>query len=147
MKLITFKNSSNEENYRIGALVSGEEIIDLTSLVSSENLTANELLKCFDLESGFLSDAESAISENNLPKINRADIEVCAPIPRPSKIICIGLNYRDHAAESGMAIPTLPWRLRRLKTTLPGGPTPCTWLGELKMAMMWRTGSRLNASF
>jgi len=31
-----------------------------------------------------------------------------APIPRPGKVLCIGLNYRDHAAESGMAIPAEP---------------------------------------
>lgn len=31
-----------------------------------------------------------------------------APIPSPGKIICIGLNYRDHAAESGQPIPTEP---------------------------------------
>ena len=31
-----------------------------------------------------------------------------SPIARPSKIICIGLNYRDHAAESGMATPPNP---------------------------------------
>lgn len=35
-------------------------------------------------------------------------IRRCAPIPRPGKIVCIGLNYRDHAIESGMAIPTEP---------------------------------------
>jgi 2-keto-4-pentenoate hydratase/2-oxohepta-3-ene-1,7-dioic acid hydratase in catechol pathway len=31
-----------------------------------------------------------------------------APVPRPGKLICIGLNYRDHAAESKMAIPEIP---------------------------------------
>jgi 2-keto-4-pentenoate hydratase/2-oxohepta-3-ene-1,7-dioic acid hydratase in catechol pathway len=31
-----------------------------------------------------------------------------APIPRPGKVICIGLNYRDHAAESGAEIPSEP---------------------------------------
>ena len=31
-----------------------------------------------------------------------------APVPRPGKLICIGLNYRDHAAESNMAIPERP---------------------------------------
>jgi 2-keto-4-pentenoate hydratase/2-oxohepta-3-ene-1,7-dioic acid hydratase in catechol pathway len=31
-----------------------------------------------------------------------------APVPRPGKLICIGLNYRDHAAESNMAIPKQP---------------------------------------
>lgn len=31
-----------------------------------------------------------------------------APIPRPGKIICIGLNYSDHAAESGLELPEFP---------------------------------------
>src|SRR5260370_26164308 len=30
------------------------------------------------------------------------------PIRRPSKIVCVGLNYRDHAAESGMKLPSEP---------------------------------------
>ena len=35
-------------------------------------------------------------------------VKLLAPIPRPPKIICIGLNYRDHAIESNMAIPEVP---------------------------------------
>jgi 2-keto-4-pentenoate hydratase/2-oxohepta-3-ene-1,7-dioic acid hydratase in catechol pathway len=38
----------------------------------------------------------------------RAEVRLHAPLPRPGKIICIGLNYRDHAEESGMAVPTEP---------------------------------------
>jgi len=36
------------------------------------------------------------------------DIRLAEPVKRPGKIICIGLNYRKHAAESGMAVPTEP---------------------------------------
>ena len=36
------------------------------------------------------------------------DVRLGAPLCRPSKIICVGLNYRDHAKESGMAVPTEP---------------------------------------
>lgn len=36
------------------------------------------------------------------------DVRLGAPLRRPSKIVCVGLNYRDHAAESGMALPTEP---------------------------------------
>src|SRR5215470_8506405 len=32
-------------------------------------------------------------------------VRLLAPIPRPPKIICVGLNYRDHALESNMEIP------------------------------------------
>ncbi len=37
-----------------------------------------------------------------------AEVTLCAPVPRPGKIICVGLNYRDHAAETGKPIPTEP---------------------------------------
>ena len=37
-----------------------------------------------------------------------ASVKLLAPIPRPPKIICVGLNYRDHAIESNMPIPTTP---------------------------------------
>src|SRR6267378_3178441 len=33
------------------------------------------------------------------------DVRLGPPICRPSKIVCVGLNYRDHARESGMAVP------------------------------------------
>jgi 2,4-diketo-3-deoxy-L-fuconate hydrolase len=37
-----------------------------------------------------------------------ADVRWAAPIARPSKLVCIGLNYRDHAQETGAAIPAEP---------------------------------------
>jgi len=37
-----------------------------------------------------------------------ASIRLLAPIPRPPKLICIGLNYRDHAAEARQEIPKVP---------------------------------------
>jgi 2,4-didehydro-3-deoxy-L-rhamnonate hydrolase len=40
------------------------------------------------------------------------------PIEKPTKIICIGLNYRDHAIEAGMAIPSVPVVFTRFNSTL-----------------------------
>src|ERR1700685_306346 len=37
-----------------------------------------------------------------------ASVKLCAPIPKPPKILCMGLNYRDHAAESKLEIPKVP---------------------------------------
>lgn len=42
------------------------------------------------------------------------------PIDRPSKIVCVGLNYRDHARESGMAIPPEPVLFFKSTTALCG---------------------------
>ncbi|MEK6281932.1 MAG: fumarylacetoacetate hydrolase family protein [Acidobacteriota bacterium] len=47
-----------------------------------------------------------------------------APVPRPGKLICIGLNYRDHAAESNMPIPEKPVVFSKFATAViaPGEP-------------------------
>src|SRR6185503_2121518 len=47
-----------------------------------------------------------------------------APVPRPGKLICIGLNYKDHAAESKMAIPEKPVVFSKFSTSViaPGEP-------------------------
>lgn len=47
-----------------------------------------------------------------------------SPVPRPGKIICIGLNYRDHAAESKMQIPEKPVVFSKFPTAViaPGEP-------------------------
>jgi 2,4-didehydro-3-deoxy-L-rhamnonate hydrolase len=37
-----------------------------------------------------------------------AEVRLLAPVPRPGKIICVGLNYRDHAKETGQPIPDEP---------------------------------------
>ncbi len=49
---------------------------------------------------------------------------LAAPIPRPPKIICIGLNYRDHAAESKMPIPEVPTVFAKFPTAVIGPRQP-----------------------
>src|SRR5690349_16565245 len=57
-------------------------------------------------------------------RLDPAAAKLVAPIPRPSKIICIGLNYRDHAEESKMAIPEVPTVFSKYATAVigPGAP-------------------------
>ena len=47
-----------------------------------------------------------------------------APVPRPGKILCIGLNYRDHAAESKMQIPEKPVVFSKFSTCVVGPGEP-----------------------
>jgi len=46
-------------------------------------------------------------NESSCPKVNDS-VRLGAPLVRPSKIVCVGLNYAKHAAESGMAVPKEP---------------------------------------
>jgi 2,4-diketo-3-deoxy-L-fuconate hydrolase len=54
-----------------------------------------------------------------LPKVP-AGVRIGAPMARPSKIICIGLNYIDHATETGATLPTEPVIFMKATTALCG---------------------------
>src|SRR5439155_6898406 len=49
-----------------------------------------------------------------------ASAKLLPPIPDPAKIVCVGLNYRDHAAESGAPIPKDPVLFSKYATALIG---------------------------
>jgi len=59
------------------------------------------------LESGALESVKAASLES-LPTIDLTDVRIGAPVARPTKVVCIGLNYRKHAAETGATPPTEP---------------------------------------
>jgi 2-keto-4-pentenoate hydratase/2-oxohepta-3-ene-1,7-dioic acid hydratase in catechol pathway len=47
-------------------------------------------------------------------------VKLCAPVPVPTKIVCVGLNYRDHAIESKMEIPARPTIFSKFNNTVIG---------------------------
>jgi 2-keto-4-pentenoate hydratase/2-oxohepta-3-ene-1,7-dioic acid hydratase in catechol pathway len=51
-------------------------------------------------------------------------VVLLAPIPRPPKFICVGLNYRDHAAEAKMEIPSVPTIFSKFSNTVTGPGAP-----------------------
>jgi 2-keto-4-pentenoate hydratase/2-oxohepta-3-ene-1,7-dioic acid hydratase in catechol pathway len=52
-----------------------------------------------------------------------ADIVFGPPIPDPDKILCIGLNYREHARESGLEVPAVPVVFAKFRNSLIGPDT------------------------
>jgi 2-keto-4-pentenoate hydratase/2-oxohepta-3-ene-1,7-dioic acid hydratase in catechol pathway len=82
-------------------------------------------------------------NEGSCPVITD-DIRLGAPLCRPSKIICIGLNYAKHAAESGMAIPKEPVLFFKATSAIvgpnddvviPKGSTKTDWEVELAVVI------------
>jgi 2,4-didehydro-3-deoxy-L-rhamnonate hydrolase len=59
-------------------------------------------------------------TNENLLKEIPLKSRIGSPIARPSKIICIGLNYRKHAAEAGMAVPEVPIIFMKATSSLCG---------------------------
>jgi 2,4-didehydro-3-deoxy-L-rhamnonate hydrolase len=96
MKLIRFGEAGKEKP---GILI-GEKRFDVSAIVADYN-------EAFFEENGL--ETLKAALENNpvLPEVD-ASVRLGSPVARPSKIICIGLNYVDHCKETGAPIPEEP---------------------------------------
>jgi len=80
-------------------------------------------------------------NQSSAPRLG-SDMRLGPPICRPSKIICVGLNYADHAKEGGMEIPSEPILFFKSTTSLigpndhviiPKGATKLDWEVELAL--------------
>ncbi|MCS7478836.1 fumarylacetoacetate hydrolase family protein [Umezawaea endophytica] len=78
-----------------------------------------------DVDGGFLAAdgvgaTRAALAAGDLPALDEADLRVGPPIAPPGKVICIGLNYRDHAEETGAEIPAEPVVFLKTADTIVG---------------------------
>lgn len=71
------------------------------------------------LESDRLDSVRAAIAAGNLPSLTGGE-RIGSPIARPSAVICIGMNYAAHAAESGSEPPSLPIMFLKTPNTVVG---------------------------
>ena len=68
--------------------------------------------------------AREVVGRADAPRIKHERVQLLPPILDPPKIICMGLNYRDHAAETGAKIPSEPVLFSKFATALIGPETP-----------------------
>lgn len=108
MKLIRFGVAGQEKP---GILI-GEKRYDVSAIVTDYN-------EAFFDENG-LEKLEKALESNPvLPEVE-ASVRLGSPVARPSKIICIGLNYVDHCRETNAPIPSEPIIFFKSTTALCG---------------------------
>ncbi|MDN3272263.1 fumarylacetoacetate hydrolase family protein [Streptomyces sp. MA15] len=74
------------------------------------------------LASGGIERAGRALAGGSLPRLDTAGRRIGAPVARPGKVVCVGLNYRDHAEETGAAVPERPVVFMKDPSTVVG---PC----------------------
>lgn len=58
------------------------------------------------------------------PEVDLGAVELLPPLPAPPKILCVGLNYADHSAESGFEVPVYPTIFGRFASSLIGHGAP-----------------------
>ena len=114
MKLLRYGETGRE---RPGLQLAGGERVDASGCTRDydENFFGSGGIA--ELERWAMADAARA------PRIP-PDARLGSAVARPSKIVCIGLNFRDHAAESGMELPTEPVIFFKSTTSLSGPNDP-----------------------
>ena len=121
MRLVRYRDK--EEHY--GALMK-DRVVCLPTLAKHLSEKFPERLEDFiTLGTKGVEKAEKLIKNANENDITRASLKVSeitlsAPIPSPPKIVCLGLNYRDHAAEQNATIPDEPIIFMKPHTTIIG---------------------------
>jgi 2-keto-4-pentenoate hydratase/2-oxohepta-3-ene-1,7-dioic acid hydratase in catechol pathway len=71
-------------------------------------------------DGGFAAELSALAEQGRLPLMDLAGQRIGAPLARPGKVVCIGLNYRDHAAETGADIPAEPVVFLKPSNTVVG---------------------------
>jgi 2-keto-4-pentenoate hydratase/2-oxohepta-3-ene-1,7-dioic acid hydratase in catechol pathway len=113
MKLVSFEAGGRA---RFGS-VQGDGVLDLTDRFAGRAGSLRELLAA-----GLLEEARSLSSA--APDHPLAGLRLAPVIPDPDKIVCIGLNYRDHVAESGRTVTEKPALFARFAGSQVGHGQP-----------------------
>lgn len=110
MKLIRFGNLGQEKP---GVVLPSGKAIDLSGPFADYNEAFFEADGLARLEGWLRHNAHTARSVSS-------ECRLGSPFARPSKIICVGLNYSDHALESGLKVPREPVIFFKSTTALQG---------------------------
>jgi acylpyruvate hydrolase len=112
MRLVSFQT---EDGPAAAVQIAGDLVP--ASALDAPAQTVRGLLAALDAKG--LSELEERAGEAS-ERIVLAEATLCAPITDPQKIICLGLNYRDHAEETNQDIPTAPMWFAKFANSLLG---------------------------
>jgi acylpyruvate hydrolase len=107
MRLVSYRS---ERGDRAG-VIRGDAVVDAWDALGGGGASVRELLAA-----GRLGELEAAGEDADTTAL--ADVELLPPVPDPDKIVCVGLNYRAHAAEAGIEPPTSPTFFAKFRNAL-----------------------------
>ncbi len=120
MRLVTFYADNQP---RLG-VVQGDHILDLARYDSS---LPTDMLSFLHGGDAVLGQTQRALMKRALFAVPLAETRLAAPIPRTGKVVAIDLNYRDHAAEAGLAVPERPVVFAKFTTSVISPGDTISW--------------------
>jgi 2-keto-4-pentenoate hydratase/2-oxohepta-3-ene-1,7-dioic acid hydratase in catechol pathway len=127
LKIVRFNHEKAES---FGVMINSLELIDLSKLsLMKRRSIPTSINKLIAFGQDGLNKAEdllkgSAPEEKRKATLKLSKVELLAPVLSPPKIICLGLNYRDHAAEQKASLPDEPIIFMKPQTAIVGPYEP-----------------------
>ena len=112
MRFVTFELDGHAHP----GVVSGDSVVDLTAAGYS---TLREFIEKGDVSRAQSSDSVPQSAAQGT-RLHLSRVKLLAPIPKPRKLICVGLNYLDHAKETGAELPKVPTIFNKFATSVIG---------------------------
>lgn len=118
MRLVQFHHNEDvSRGLRVGVEQrGGQDVVDLKAFDSSMPSTVKELLELGDKG---LERAQRALDSGQCV-VKHSDIELLSPVLAPEKVVCVGMNYRDHCLEQNAPIPKEPIIFSKFPSAITG---------------------------
>jgi 2-keto-4-pentenoate hydratase/2-oxohepta-3-ene-1,7-dioic acid hydratase in catechol pathway len=121
MRLLSYLS---DQAWRPGIQV-GDDVVDAATLAAALDRPGEVRTTRDVLALGPAALAQLASMASSASPVGRVDeLELGPPIPDPQKIVCLGLNYRDHAREAGLQEPSAPMFFAKWANSLIGPTAP-----------------------
>ncbi|NVM52063.1 MAG: fumarylacetoacetate hydrolase family protein [Candidatus Helarchaeota archaeon] len=120
-----FLNYRQNGTINCGILLEPSHVLSLKNVIQFLGKDLSLVERDIDFFNNYISlrpelDEVLKKSSDKIEKISLTDVKILAPILKPSKIMCLGLNYRDHAEETGQKLPKLPMLFAKAPTAVIG---------------------------
>ncbi|GAC1383456.1 MAG: fumarylacetoacetate hydrolase family protein [Herpetosiphon sp.] len=122
MMLVSYRLRDSETAWRAG-MMRDHEVVDASAYVSSDGRSYSSVRELLPLLEELCVWASQQFDSGH-QVLSLEALELGPPVPNPDKILCLGVNYREHAAEAQQEIPVVPLIFAKFRNSLTGPTSP-----------------------
>ncbi len=122
MMLVSYRLRDANAAWHVG-MMRDQAVVDASAYVSSDGRSSSTVQELLPLLDELCVWASQQFDRGNRV-LSLETLELGPPVPNPDKILCLGVNYREHAAEAQQEIPVVPLVFAKFRNSLTGPTSP-----------------------
>ena len=120
--LVSYRLRDANAAWHVG-MMRDQAVVDASAYVSSDGRPSSTVQELLPLLDELCVWASQQFDRGNRV-LSLETLELGPPVPNPDKILCLGVNYREHAAEAQQEIPVVPLVFAKFRNSLTGPTSP-----------------------